>query len=392
MRFSFFTFGGSQFWADVFFYQKWRIQRNCVSKTYRLLDAWDIVRHKGTFEECRKAFINYIDIYELPRQDGKMIVMLHGFGENKNISFTCTDYKYNEKGLRVSSESFNLDPETEQRGEKISSSETTYDSLGRTISMIQNYYEGESISSGYKTEYEYINDNNSYIYSNYYLNDEGNDWILSYKTKHEYVTLGNESYYYLDSNWNEETEDWETSSGYKSIYEGNSSNYTQMEYSWNKDAGDWVLTYGYRYAYEIDGENSTQINAYFDTDNNQWRVDYSYKTEVTEGNPKVCKNYILPGNDIENWGLTGSVYYYYSESGVANETIQTVDARIYTRQGTIHIDMEGVADLWIYTVNGACCYQSSISGTTDVSNLQGGIYIVVLQSDSGTKKVKVLVK
>ena len=85
MRFSFFTFGGSQFWADVFFYQKWRIQRNCVSKTYRLLDAWDIVRHKGTFEECRKAFINYIDIYELPRQDGKMIVMLHGFGENKNI-------------------------------------------------------------------------------------------------------------------------------------------------------------------------------------------------------------------------------------------------------------------------------------------------------------------
>ena len=85
MRFSFFTFGGSQFWADVFFYQKWRIQRNCVSKTYRLLDAWDIVRHKGTFEDCRKAFINYIDIYELPRQDGKMIVMIHGFGENKNI-------------------------------------------------------------------------------------------------------------------------------------------------------------------------------------------------------------------------------------------------------------------------------------------------------------------
>lgn len=85
MRFSFFSFGGSQFWADVFFYQKWRIQRNCVSKTYRLLDAWDIVRHKGTFEECRKAFINYIDIYELPRQDGKMIVMLHGFGENKSI-------------------------------------------------------------------------------------------------------------------------------------------------------------------------------------------------------------------------------------------------------------------------------------------------------------------
>ena len=85
MGFEFFTFGGSQFWADVFFYQKWRIQRNCVSKSYRLLDSWDIVRHRGTFEECRKAFVNYIDIYELPRQSGPMIVMLHGFGENKNI-------------------------------------------------------------------------------------------------------------------------------------------------------------------------------------------------------------------------------------------------------------------------------------------------------------------
>ena len=85
MRFDFFTFGGGQFWADVFFYQKWRIQRNCVSKTYRLLDSWDIVRQKGTFEECRKAFINYIDVYELPRQNGPMIVMLHGFGENKNV-------------------------------------------------------------------------------------------------------------------------------------------------------------------------------------------------------------------------------------------------------------------------------------------------------------------
>ena len=85
MGFNFFSWGGSQFWADVFFYQKWRIQRNCVSKSYRLLDPWDIIRHRGSFESCRKAFVNYIDIYELPRQKGSMIIMLHSFGENKNV-------------------------------------------------------------------------------------------------------------------------------------------------------------------------------------------------------------------------------------------------------------------------------------------------------------------
>ncbi len=85
MQINFFSFGGGQFWADVFFYQKWRIQRNCVSKSYRLLDPWDIVRYKGSFESCRKAFVEFVDIYELPRQKGSMIVMLHGFGQTKNV-------------------------------------------------------------------------------------------------------------------------------------------------------------------------------------------------------------------------------------------------------------------------------------------------------------------
>ena len=52
--FHFFTLGGKQFWEDVFYYQKWRIQRHYRTRKYRLLDNWDICRAKGTFEECRK--------------------------------------------------------------------------------------------------------------------------------------------------------------------------------------------------------------------------------------------------------------------------------------------------------------------------------------------------
>lgn len=85
MKFNFFTFGGSQFWEDVFFYQKWRIQRHYRSKKYRLLDNWDIQRATGGFEDCRKAFVRYIEAYEIPRQSGELIVLLHGLGESKNI-------------------------------------------------------------------------------------------------------------------------------------------------------------------------------------------------------------------------------------------------------------------------------------------------------------------
>lgn len=85
MKFDFFTFGGSVFWEDVFFYQKWRIQRHCLTKRYRLLDSWDIRRASGSFEDCQKAFIKYIDSYEITKQQGKMVVLLHGYNDSKNI-------------------------------------------------------------------------------------------------------------------------------------------------------------------------------------------------------------------------------------------------------------------------------------------------------------------
>lgn len=85
MAFNFFTFGGSVFWEDVFFYQKWRIQRNCFTKKYRLLDSWDIRRAEGSFEVCQKAFIRYIETYEITKQSSKLIVLLHGYGDSKNI-------------------------------------------------------------------------------------------------------------------------------------------------------------------------------------------------------------------------------------------------------------------------------------------------------------------
>lgn len=85
MKDDFYTFGGSHFWEDVFFYQKWRIQRNYITKKCRLLDNWDIKRHEGSFEECRQAFVKYIEAYEIARPNGHMIIMIHSIGQSKNI-------------------------------------------------------------------------------------------------------------------------------------------------------------------------------------------------------------------------------------------------------------------------------------------------------------------
>ena len=85
MKDDFYTMGGGHFWEDVFFYQKWRIQRNYITKKCRLLDNWDIRRHEGSFEECRKAFIKYIEAYQLARQKGHMIIMIHSLGQSKNV-------------------------------------------------------------------------------------------------------------------------------------------------------------------------------------------------------------------------------------------------------------------------------------------------------------------
>lgn len=100
MKFNFFTFGGSQFWEDVFYYQKWRIQRHYRSKKYRLLDHWDIKRASGSFEDCRKALVKFIDVYEVPRQSGELVILLHGLCETKN-TFKNLMKCLNEKGYNV---------------------------------------------------------------------------------------------------------------------------------------------------------------------------------------------------------------------------------------------------------------------------------------------------
>lgn len=84
MAFTFFTLGGRQFWEDIYVYQKWRIQRNCITKHYRLLDNWDIRRAGGSFEQCSRALTRCAEIFQLTPPKTKAVVLLHELAGNKN--------------------------------------------------------------------------------------------------------------------------------------------------------------------------------------------------------------------------------------------------------------------------------------------------------------------
>ncbi len=84
MTFTFFTLGGRQLWEDIYVYQKWRIQRNCITKHYRLLDNWDIRRASGSFEQCRRTLVRYAEIFQLTPPRAKVVILLHRLGGNKN--------------------------------------------------------------------------------------------------------------------------------------------------------------------------------------------------------------------------------------------------------------------------------------------------------------------
>jgi len=83
MKFTFFTLGGNFFWEDIYNYQDWIIQRNIATQRCRLLDPHNIRRDSGSFEQCKKTLLKYIDAYELDDLYDDTIIILHGFGRTK---------------------------------------------------------------------------------------------------------------------------------------------------------------------------------------------------------------------------------------------------------------------------------------------------------------------
>jgi hypothetical protein len=72
------TGGGKQFWADVWIFHDYRIQRNVLTDSCRLLDANNLRLASGTLEACREELDQIRKRDNLPPMEGKAVIVLHG--------------------------------------------------------------------------------------------------------------------------------------------------------------------------------------------------------------------------------------------------------------------------------------------------------------------------
>lgn len=84
-----FALNNQRLWEDLFVCCEWRIQRNLSSGKKRLLDHWNIIRHEGSFQDCRNAFDCYAKAFELKiPQNNHIVIMLHGYGQTAKVFYS----------------------------------------------------------------------------------------------------------------------------------------------------------------------------------------------------------------------------------------------------------------------------------------------------------------
>jgi hypothetical protein len=79
------TSGGKQFWADVWFFHDWHIQRNALTHHCRLLDGKNLRHASGSFDVCRAKLDEIVARDKLEPMQGKAVLLLHGLFRHRGI-------------------------------------------------------------------------------------------------------------------------------------------------------------------------------------------------------------------------------------------------------------------------------------------------------------------
>jgi pimeloyl-ACP methyl ester carboxylesterase len=86
------TLGGKQFWTDEFIHGGWRIQKNVLTKHYRLLDAKNTRRGWGSWENCRDVWSKLKEQEDVPPLKEKVVIVLHGLGRTRGAMEGISKY------------------------------------------------------------------------------------------------------------------------------------------------------------------------------------------------------------------------------------------------------------------------------------------------------------
>lgn len=86
------TMGGRQFWTDVVYLSKWRIQRNAVTGHHRLLDPQNVRQAWGTLDQCKLHLDGLVAIGDIPPNTGKVVIILHGLMRSSQAMEPMAEY------------------------------------------------------------------------------------------------------------------------------------------------------------------------------------------------------------------------------------------------------------------------------------------------------------
>ena len=95
------TFGGKQFWSDLFVHQDCRIQENVLTGHCRLLDESNRRRATGSFDECLLAFESQRNQLELSPLRPRVVLVLHGLGRSRQSMAGMVSYLRESTELSV---------------------------------------------------------------------------------------------------------------------------------------------------------------------------------------------------------------------------------------------------------------------------------------------------
>ena len=95
------TFGGTQLWADVQFFHRYRIQKNVLTGHHRLLDPNNIRLAWGPLEACQSKLAAIRAEKSLPAMGGKGVVVLHGLLRTRASMKSLCNYLRSEGDFSV---------------------------------------------------------------------------------------------------------------------------------------------------------------------------------------------------------------------------------------------------------------------------------------------------
>lgn len=95
------TLGGQVFWSDQIVFRDWRIQRNTLSGTCRLLDGENRCYEIGTLEACQEALERLKQQLNLPPMEGKLVLLLHGLGSVRLVAADMAQRLHTEGGYKT---------------------------------------------------------------------------------------------------------------------------------------------------------------------------------------------------------------------------------------------------------------------------------------------------